>query len=98
MRVLLAGNYRFRVTDDRRAGLKRFMAWTPPPGFTFKGHWTSADGKGGLFVAEADTAAAAFEAVSAFGDLIEFDLVPIIDIMESVPISAKVLDWIDSVG
>ncbi len=51
-----------------------------------------------MFVAEADSAAAAFEATSAFGDLIEFELVPILDIMESVPISVKNLAWIDSLG
>ena len=43
-------------------------------------------------------AAAAFEATGAFGNLIEFHLVPVLDIMESVPISARVLGWINSVG
>jgi len=42
--------------------------------------------------------AAAFEATGAFGDLIEFHLVPVLDIMESVPISARVLGWIDSIS
>jgi len=57
-----------------------------------------ADGQGGMFIAEAESAAAALEATVAFSDLIEFHLVPVMDIMESVPISARVLGWIDSIG
>jgi hypothetical protein len=96
MRV--AGNYRFRPGTDQRVGLKRFLAWTPPVGFTFEGHWALADGTGGVFIADAETAAAAFEATGAFSDLIEFELVPVIEIAESVPISSRLLEWIDSVA
>jgi Protein of unknown function (DUF3303) len=96
--MLLAGNYRFRPGSDQRVGLKRFLAWSPPAGFTFHGHWQRADGTGGVFIAEVDTVAAAFEAASAFSDLIEFELAPVIDIAESVPISGRVLEWIDSVS
>jgi hypothetical protein len=96
--MLLGGSYRFRSGVDRRAGLKRFQVWSPPEGFTFQGHWTRADGMGGMFLAEAESAAAALEATSAFSDLFEFELVPVLDIMDSVPISAKVSGWIDSIG
>jgi ABC-type anion transport system duplicated permease subunit len=51
-----------------------------------------------MLIADAENAAAALEATAAFSDLIEFHLVPVLDIMESVPISARVLGWIDSVG
>jgi len=51
-----------------------------------------------MFIAEAESAAGAFEATGAFSHLIEFHLVPVLDIMESVPISARVLGWIDSIG
>ena len=95
--MLLAGNYRFRATADQRVGLKRFMAWTPPAGFTFQGHWATVDGRGGMFIAEAETAAAACEAAGVFSDLIEFEMVPVIDIAESVPISMRTIAWIDSV-
>jgi Protein of unknown function (DUF3303) len=96
--VLVGGTYRFRAGVDPRSGLKRFQAWTPPGGFTFQGHWAAADAMGGMFIADADSAAAVFEATEAFADLIEFQIVPVLDIMESVPISARVLDWIDSVS
>lgn len=96
--MLIGGTYQFRPGADQRQGLNRFLAWTPPSGFVFQGHWARADASGGIFVAEADSAAAVFEATSTFADLIEFEIVPIMDIMESVPISAKVLDWVDSVN
>jgi hypothetical protein len=96
--MLVAGTYQFRSGVDQRTGLKRFQAWKPPAGFTFQGHWSTADGMGGMFIAETDSAAAAFEATATFADLLEFHLVPVLDIMEAVPINARVYDWIDSVG
>ena len=95
--MLVGGTYRFRDGVDQRVGLKRFQAWKPPAGFTFQGHWSTADGMGGMFIAEADSAAAAFEAAAAYADLLEFNIVPVLDIMEAVPINARVFDWIDSV-
>ena len=95
--MLVGGTYRFRDGVDQRAGLKRFQAWKPPAGFTFQGHWSTADGMGGMFIAEADSAAAAFEAAAAYADLLEFNIVPVLDIMEAVPINARVYEWIDSV-
>jgi hypothetical protein len=96
--MLIAGIYKFRPGPDPRVGLKRFQAWAPPAGFVFQGHWARADGTGGMFLAEAESAVAVFEATSAFSDLIEFDIVPALEIMESVPVSARVLSWIDSVS
>jgi hypothetical protein len=96
--MLVGGTYQFRAGVDQGDGLKRFQAWQPPAGFTFQGHWTTADGMGGIFIAEVDSAAAAFEASEAFADMVEFHIVPVLDINESVPISARVFDWIDSVS
>ena len=96
--MLIGGIYKFRAGSDARVGLKRFQAWAPPAGFFFQGHWARADNTGGVFLAEVETAAAAFEATAAFADQIEFDIVPVLDIMESVPLSLKVLSWIDSVS
>jgi uncharacterized protein DUF3303 len=96
--MLIGGTYRFRAGVDQRVGLKRFQAWKPPAGFTFQGHWTTADGMGGMFIAEADNVAVAFETAATFSDLLEFHIVPVLDIMEAVPINARVFDWIDSVS
>ncbi len=95
--MLLGGTYRFRSGVDQRNGLKRFQAWQPPAGFSFLGHWVTADGAGGMFIAEAESAAVALEASAAFADMVDLQVVPILDIMEALPINARVFDWIDSV-
>jgi hypothetical protein len=76
--------------------LKRFTSWAPPADFKFVGHWSRSDGNGGMFVAEAETAAALFEATAAWSDLLEFDIAPVVDIAEGVPIGLRVQGWIDS--
>jgi len=96
--LLVGGTCRFRPGVDQRIGLEGFQAWKPPAGFSFQGHWTTADCMGGMFVAEADGAAAAFEATATCADLLEFHVVPVLDIMETMPINAQVPDWIDTVG
>jgi hypothetical protein len=95
--VLFAGNYKFRQVQDPGIGLKRFMAWTPPAGFVFQGHWSRADGTGGMFLAEVESAAAVFEATAAFSDIIEFDIVPVLEITEAVPVNLKVFSWMETV-
>ena len=95
---MFGGIYKFRSGADSLVGLKRFESWTPPSGFVFQGHWQRADGAGGMFLAEADTAAAVLEATAAWTDLIEFDIVPVLDITESVRLTAKVLTWVGSVS
>jgi hypothetical protein len=96
--MLMGGTYQFRPGVDQRTGLKRFQAWKPPAGFSFQGHWTTADGMGGMFIAEADSAATAYEVSATFADMLEFHIVPVLDIMEAVPIDVRVFDWIDSVA
>ena len=74
--------YKFRPNAaDLRVDMKRLRDWTPPAGFTFQGHWATADG--GMLIAEVENAAAASEATAALSDLVEFHLVPVMAIMES---------------
>src|SRR5262249_26864858 len=96
--MLVRGTYQFVTGADQKAGLRRFQAWQPPAGFSYQGHWTTADGMGGTFIARTDSAPPAFAAAAAFADMAEFHIVPVLEINESVPISARVFDWIDSVS
>ena len=75
-----------------------FMNWTPPEGFAFLHHWARADGKGGVFVAEAASAAALLEATAPWGPNLDFDIAPLVDITEAVPTFLKVQEWTKSVG
>jgi len=94
---MLLGDLQVPTGVDQRVGLKRFQAWTLRLASHFmalgEGRW-----HGRNVHRRGESAAAAFEATGAFGDLIEFHLVPVLDIMESVPISARVLGWIDSIS
>lgn len=45
-----------------------------------------------MFIAEADSAATALEATAIFADLLVFHVVPVLDIMEAVPVNARVFD------
>jgi len=66
--MLVGGTYQFRTGVDQRIGLKRFQAWKPPAGFSFQGHWATAGGMGGMFLAEApDLPSAAPVALAADG-------------------------------
>lgn len=98
-KVLYGGSYRnvFSTEEDAKRNTQLFINWTPPDGFTFLHHWTRADGAGGLFVAEADSPEAILEAVSPWGTRLEFDLSPLLDVTEGVPIFMKVQEWMGTV-
>jgi hypothetical protein len=98
--MLYGGSYTTRFTSEEsvKRNLQLFANWTPPAGFEFKFHWARADGKGGVFVAEADSAAAALEAVSPWVSRMDFDLAPLVDIAEAVPIWLKIFEWQDSIS
>ena len=74
------------------------MNWNPPDGFEFKAHWARADGKGGMFVAEAESAEAVLQATSPWVVRMDFDVAPLVDVAEAVPLWLKVQEWVDGVG
>ena len=82
--MLLAGYYRFRSPIDAGVGLKRFMAWTPPVGFTFQHH----SGYRGLGKRRAvhrrggDWLPRCSRRLRSSVTLLEFDIVPVIDIAD----------------
>lgn len=95
--MLLAGNYRFRGSESATA-LRRFLAWTPPSGYTIEHHWARADGMGGLLIVESDSAATLLEASAPFSDILDIEFVPLIDIGDAVPILQGAQSWVESTG
>ena len=91
--MLIAGRYAPRGEADRERALQLFANWTPPAGFAFTSHYARADGEGGVFVAEAASEAVLLEAVSPFAPFFVFDLVPVVEISEAVPIFMKTNAW-----
>lgn len=98
--MLFASIYTFREDYGEETGrrvLQVFANWKPPAGYEIKAHYVLADGSGGVVIAEASAAAAAYEAAAAFTPFMHFRVAPVLDVTESVPIATRVLAWRDSV-
>jgi hypothetical protein len=98
--VLFASIYTYVEGYGEETGrrlLQVFANWKPPAGYEIKAHYVLADGSGGVVIAEASAAAAAYEAAAAFTPFMHFRVAPVLDVTESVPIATRVLAWRDSV-
>src|SRR5262245_17102665 len=96
--MLYAGTY--TVTQDRdfesaNESLELFTRWTPPEGLVFKAHVARADGRGGLFIAEATSHAAILEATTVFAVYFDYEIWPVVEMEEAVPIIARAQAWAD---
>ena len=98
--MLIGGSYNtnFDSEESQQRNLQLFMNWAPPDGFEFLHHWARADGKGGVFIAEAESAAAVLEAISPWVTRMKFDIAPLVDIADAVPTYLKVQEWMDGVS
>jgi hypothetical protein len=96
--MLFAAIYRLRQPTEQSAkrSLALFTSWQPP--FEFKAHWARADGDGGIAILEADDAAVVLEGIVPFTPYFEFEVSPVVEIMDAVPIFMKVNAWRDSVA
>ena len=96
--MLFAVIYRFRDRDeaaDRRA-VQLFSQWTPPAELEFKAHYSFAVG-GGVAICDAPNAAVLHEALAPWLAFQQFELQPVVDIAEAVPIWQRMNDWRDSI-
>ena len=99
-RVLFAVLYRWRenvVDDDIRKTRRLFVAWEPPPGLEISVHYHFAGG-GGVVIVETSDPAALFAATSPFIPAIEFDMKPVVNVIEATAIAMDVDEWVKSVG
>jgi hypothetical protein len=79
------------TSDDQEQVLKIWAEWTPPKGLKIKSFHMSPDGRGFL-ITETDDAAAIYEAVAPWsGVLLEYDIVPVIEVDQAVEILKKVM-------
>ena len=98
--MLFAVSYQLRANtteESQSRALKLFTNWTPPETYTFKAHYTNADGSGGLALVETDSAAAALQVHGAWAPFFDFKLVPIIEIDQAVQIGFANAKWRESV-
>ena len=74
---------------------KLLANWTPKA--TIHQWVQRADGNGGFAISEADDAATIFKDLSVWGPWLEFDVTPVIDIIESIPLQQEALDTVHGV-
>ena len=52
---------------------------------------------GGVIIVEAESTSALYESIQPFRPMVEFDVEPVINIIEALAISADVDDWLTSI-
>jgi hypothetical protein len=87
---------------DNEAAVKRsldvFGKWSPPADSTFHQFVARLDGTGGYAIVETDNPASVAEGPAKFGPYFEFDVVPVIDITEGVPIVNEGIEFRASIS
>jgi hypothetical protein len=95
--MLFAVIYRFRARDEERdrRSVQLFTNWTPPKGVEFKAHYSFAAG-GGVAICEVESAAL-HEAIAPWLAFNDFEVEPVVDINEAVPIWERMRAWRETV-
>ena len=96
--MLLAAIYTTRnpTEESQKRSLQLFTNWQPPS--EFKAHYTRADGKGGIALFEAEDASVALEMVAPFTAFFDFEITPVVNIEDAVPVFFKTTEWAESVA
>ena len=85
------------ITDGETRRLMRiFMAWSPPPGVELLAHYHYARGGGGIVILTTDSAAALFESLTAFDSIIEYQVEPVLNVIDAVAIKMDIDVWVSS--
>lgn len=93
-----AGGSAKENTESAKRALALFSKWSPPAGMEIKSFYARADGKGGSVVVETDDVKTLLDGPAKFGAVNEFEIVPVIEIAESVPILSEALAWTEAVS
>jgi Protein of unknown function (DUF3303) len=91
----------WEFSDTSEAGERRslavFAAWQPPEGAEFKGFYGTADGRGGVAIIEADSAATLTRTTAPWTPWLRFTVTPIVPIEESTAIAGEAIGFRDTV-
>jgi len=89
--------YRAGYTEkDAKRVLELWAKWQPPEGMEIKAFHVGVDGRGFL-ITEADTAEAIYEGVAPWaGVLLDYDIVPVVEIGKAVEIGQKTIAFRES--
>jgi hypothetical protein len=82
--------------ESQKRALQLFMNWQPP--FEFKAHYSRGDAGGGIAIFEVDDPLVMIEGIAPFTPYLDFDIAPVTEIENAVPVFMKVNEWRDSVS
>ena len=82
---------------DAERSLVVFGKWSPLPAATFSEFVGRLDGRGGFAVVETDDPTAILRDASIFGAWFEFDVCPVVDIVELARVGAEAVEFRKSV-
>ena len=82
---------------DAKRGLALFSKWSPPEGLKMTEFVSRLDGRGGYVIVETDNPALLADGPSKFGVANDFEIVPVMDIMEGIPIANEAIEFRDSI-
>ncbi len=83
--------------DDGKRVLDAFAKWQAPADQNFLQFLLRVDGQGGCAVVETDNPEGLLDAPSKFGTWNEFEITPVIDIMDGVAVLAAGVEFRESV-
>ncbi|HEX5139330.1 MAG TPA: DUF3303 family protein [Dehalococcoidia bacterium] len=81
---------------DTKQLIRIFMAWAPPEGIEVLSHYHYARGGGGVVIAKATDTSHLFEALTTFDGSLEFEMEPVLNVIEAVAIKMDVDAWVSS--
>lgn len=84
--------------EQNKRGLALFGKWTPDPNATFHQFLQRADGKGGFAVVEGESAESMLRDSTLFAETFEFQLYPVLEMMDGIKIFQEVMDIYDTVS
>jgi Domain of unknown function (DUF3303) len=81
-----------------KRALDAFAKWSPPDGVTMHQFLNRLDTGGGYAVVETDDPLLAAEAPAKFAPWFDFEVVPVVDIMDAIPTAQDAIAFRDSIS
>jgi hypothetical protein len=95
--VNTAGSVAEAEADVKRS-LQLFSKWSPPEGLKMNEFVERLDGQGGYVICETDDPALLMDGPAKFAVANKFEVVPVMDIMDSLPIAQEAIEFRDSIS
>jgi hypothetical protein len=94
----IQGKLTYDSEEDSARLFELFTNWSPPEGIDIKEMYQYAEDSGTLIIAEVQSPAAMYEALSPFNPYVSFDVKPLLAMDKMVELGQRALDWRKTVG